>query len=244
MAKGTTPTLRCNEQIRISPIRLIGAGNEQVGIVETYEALRTAREQGLDLVEVAPNERPPVCRIMDYGKFKYHQKKHHKKRHEQQLKEVRLRPKTDKHDRMIKLNRALQFLAEGDKVQFTIQFRGRERAHREIAVAILQQLLAELGERAKTERPPSMDGRNLIMIVAPTSKAAAKPDRLPKGPHPPRAAGEPPAGVKPSPPAGAASRAAQPTSAAAGSVEPTPPDSHGQDRASAVNVPSERGAGR
>ena len=105
--------MRCNEQIRLSPIRLIDENNGQVGVISTDEALRRAREAGLDLVEVAPTERPPVCRIMDYGKWKYQQKKKHKTHHrEQQLKEVRLSPKTDDHDKQIKVNRAREFLAQ------------------------------------------------------------------------------------------------------------------------------------
>ena len=116
--------LRCNEQIRVSPVRLIGAENEQLGIISNTEAMHMAREQGLDLVEVAPNVRPPVCRLMNYGKWKYLQKKNSKKSHEQQIKEVRLRPKTDTHDRQIKYARAVRFLKKGHKVQFTMIFRG------------------------------------------------------------------------------------------------------------------------
>lgn len=165
MAKATGSNLRCNEQIRISPVRLIG--DDENRIIETDEALRIAREQGLDLVEVAPKERPPVCRIMDYGKFKYTQKKNTKKHHEQHLKEVRMRPKTDNNDRSIKINRALKFLAKNDKVQFTMKFRGRERAHREIGFDIFDAILNDLGPLVKVERRPSMDGRDMIMVVAP-----------------------------------------------------------------------------
>lgn len=191
--------LRCNEQIRISPVRLIGPDNQQIGIVETAEALRLAREAGLDLVEVAPNERPPVCRIMDYGRYKYQQKKHQRRSHEQQLKQVRLRPKTDAHDREIKIRRALEFLRHGDKVQFTMLFRGRERAHRDLAVRIFQEVLAELGSAAKLERPPTMDGRNMIMVVAPGrpggAGAAARPAPAAQRPAPqtPPPATQPPA---------------------------------------------------
>ncbi len=174
MAKGTTSTFRANEQIRIPQVRLIDENNNQLGIVETFEAMRYAREAGMDLVEVARNERPPVCRIMDYGKFKYHMKKKGRKHHEQQLKEVRMRPKTDDNDRMIKMNRALKFLSKGDKVQFTMQFRGRERAHREVAVRIFRGVVEELGELVKVERPPSMDGRHMIMILAPNKTVFEK----------------------------------------------------------------------
>jgi translation initiation factor IF-3 len=174
MAKGSTASHRVNEQIRIPQVRLIDENNDQVGIVDLSEALRRARDAGMDLVEVARNERPPVCRIMDYGRFKYHMKKKGRKHHEQQLKEVRMRPKTDQHDRAIKINRALKFLSKGSKVQFTMQFRGRERAHRDIAVEIFRGVVEELGELVKVERPPSMDGRHMIMILAPNKAAFEK----------------------------------------------------------------------
>lgn len=174
MSKVVQSNLRCNEQIRLSPIRLIGAQNEQIGVIETFAALNMAREQGLDLVEVAPNERPPVCRIMDYGKFKYAQKKGQKKQHEQLLKEVRLRPKTDVHDREIKINNCIKFLAKGHKVQFTMVFRGRERAHRDVAHGVFREVITHLGELAKIERMPSMDGRNMVMLVSPNKPALDK----------------------------------------------------------------------
>lgn len=174
MAKGTASSYRSNEQIRAPQVRLVNELNEQLGIIPVTEALQLARHAGLDLVEVAPGERPPVCRIMDYGKFKYHLKKKARKRHEQQLKEVRIRPKTDDNDRAIKVNRALRFLSKGNKVQFTMQFRGRERAHRDIAIGIFRSVLDELGELVKVERPPSMDGRHMIMILAPNKAAFEK----------------------------------------------------------------------
>lgn len=163
--------LRCNEQIRVSPVRVIDENNEQVGILSNAEALQLARERGLDIVEVAPNVRPPVCRFMNYGKWKYEQKKKHKKQHEQQLKQVRLRPKTDTNDRAIKIKRAVKFFKRGDKVQFTMVFRGRERFRREVAMGIFQSIIEEFGERVKIERPPSMDGRHMIMILAPVKGA-------------------------------------------------------------------------
>jgi translation initiation factor IF-3 len=147
-------------------VRLIGADNEQLGILPNYEALRLAREAGLDLVEVAPNVRPPVCRLMDYGKWKYSQKKNVKKHHEQQTKEVRLRPKTDTHDREIKLKQAIKFFKRGDKVQFTMVFRGRERLRREVALDVFRSIVEEFGARVKVERPPSMDGRHMVMIMS------------------------------------------------------------------------------
>ena len=127
-----------------------------------------ARTAGQDLVEVAPTERPPVCRIMDYGKFKYSQKKKKQKHHEQKLKEVRLHPRTDGHDQEIKFNQAMAFLDKGDKVQFTMIFRGRERFHQDIGYDVFNAILGKLGDKAKVERPPRSEGRRIIMIVAPT----------------------------------------------------------------------------
>ena len=149
---------------------MINQNNDQLGVIPTHEALAMAKEAGLDLVEVSPTENPPVCKIMDYGKHIYEKKKRQKVAagaHVVHLKEVRLRPKTDAHDRMIKVKHARDFLAEGDKVQFTMIFRGRERMHRDLANAIFQEIIAELGETAKLERPPSMDGKRMVMIVVP-----------------------------------------------------------------------------
>ena len=145
-------------------------------MLDNREALRLAREAGMDLVEVAPNERPPVCRIMDYGKFKYQQKKNLQKHHhhEQQLKELRIRPKTDVHDLEIRKKQAFRFLQEGDKVQFKMVFRGRERSHREIGTETLNDIIAFLGDLAKVERPPLMDGRDMIMVLAPNKQAFDK----------------------------------------------------------------------
>lgn len=163
--------LRTNDQIRVSPVRLIGPDNEQYGIVSNTEALQRARELGLDLVEVAPNVRPPVCRLINYGKWKYNQKKHLKKSQEQSLKEVRLRPKTDTNDRLIKIRRAVKFLKKGHKVQFTMVFRGRERAHREIGFETFQSIVEEFGQRVKVERAPRVDGRLMVMVLAPVKDA-------------------------------------------------------------------------
>lgn len=163
--------LRCNEQIRITPVRLIGDNNENIGVLPTSEALRMAQEAGVDLVEVAPNVRPPVCRLMNYGRWKYAQKKNQKKHHELQLKEVRLRPKTDEHDREIKLKNALRFLQQGHKVQFTMVFRGREQSHREIGYDIFRRIVSLLGTRVKIDRTPSVEGRRMIMVVSPIKGA-------------------------------------------------------------------------
>lgn len=138
----------------------------------TEEALKLAREGSMDLVEVAPNERPPVCRIMDYGRWKYMQKKQKKQKplHESQLKEVRFRPKIDPHDRETKMSRVRRFLERGDKVQLTMLFRGRERFHPEIGMDIFQGILDELAESVKVERQPRYEGRRMIMTIAPVKK--------------------------------------------------------------------------
>jgi translation initiation factor IF-3 len=144
-----------------------------LGVIPTHEALSLSREAGLDLVEVSPQENPPVCRIMDYGKHLYEKKKRQKMAagaHTIMLKEIRLRPKTDPHDRSTKLKHAKDFLTEGHKVQFTMLFKGRERFHRDIATEIFNSIIGELGESAKIERPPLMDGRRMTMIVAPQKK--------------------------------------------------------------------------
>ena len=159
----------------MSPIRLIDHNQQQIGVISVDQALQMAREAGLDLVEVSPQERPPVCRIMDYGKFKYERKKrqkHASQGHTITLKEIRFRPKTDAHDREIKVNRARDFLAEGHKVQFTMLFRGRERVHRELATEAFQQILTEFGESIRVERPPSMEGRRMTMVVSPSKGTA------------------------------------------------------------------------
>lgn len=133
------------------------------------DALSAARDAGMDLVEVSPQETPPVCRIMDYGRYKYTQRKKQKKRvsHENILKEVRLRPKTDDHDRLIKMNRARTFIDSGHKVQFTMLFRGREHAHRDRALAAFNEIIAAFGDTVRVEREARMDGRRLTMIIAP-----------------------------------------------------------------------------
>ncbi|MBN1435720.1 MAG: translation initiation factor IF-3 [Sedimentisphaerales bacterium] len=160
-----------NEQIRIPQVRVIDQDNQQIGVINTAEAQMMAREVGLDLVEVAPKSVPPVCRIMDYGKWKYEQKKkEHKarqKQHQISIKEVRLRPKIDKHDQEFKLKNARQFLEKGHKVQFTMLFRGREMAHTNLARDMFNEIIAGLSDIAKVESPAGQQGRRMIMIMAP-----------------------------------------------------------------------------
>ena len=161
---------RVNEQIRISPIRLIGAAGEQIGVIPTSEAMAMARESGQDLVEVAPLEKPPVCKIMDYGKFKFQQKQKQKdktKAHQQKLKEIRLRPKTDIHDIETKINQARKFLEHHDKVLVYVMFKGREVQHTEEGKRILQAMKEKLLDLAKIEKEPSLEGKRMSMMLAP-----------------------------------------------------------------------------
>ncbi|MGE3806123.1 MAG: translation initiation factor IF-3 [Gemmataceae bacterium] len=160
---------RVNEQIRISPVRLIGLEGEQLGVVPTAQALDMAREANLDLVEVAPNERPPVCKIMDYGKFKYQQSRKitKQKAHHQKLKEIRVRPKTGDHDIETKVNQARRFLEHKDKVLVNVLFRGREMQHIDEGRRILLAILEKLQDLAKVEKAPSMEGKRMTAMLAP-----------------------------------------------------------------------------
>ena len=160
---------RINEQIRISPIRVIGADGSQLGIIPTDEAMGIARDAGLDLVEVAPNEKPPVCRIMDFGKFKYQQKKKHHKTHvhHTKIKEIRLRPKTGDHDIEFKVHQARNFLQHKDKVVVSVVFRGREMAHIEEGQRVMKAIVSQLDDIAKVEANPQQMGRRLTCTLAP-----------------------------------------------------------------------------
>ena len=157
-----------NDAIRITPIRLIGAEGEPLGIVPTAQAMEMAREAGMDLVEVADKERPPVCKIMDFGKFKYSQsKKTHQKTHQQKLKEIRVRPKTGDHDIQTKINQARQFLEHNDKVQVNVLFRGREMQHIEEGQRVMNQVLEALVNDCKLEMPAKMEGKRMVALLAP-----------------------------------------------------------------------------
>lgn len=162
---------RINEQIRFSPVRLIGANGDQLGVVPTSQAMELARQAQLDLVEVAPTERPPVCKIMDYGKFRYQQshKKTKHKPHQQKLKEIRVRPKTGDHDIDTKVNQARKFLEHKDKVLVNVLFRGRELQHIEEGRRIIIAILEKLVDVAKIEKAPSMEGKRLTAMLAPKS---------------------------------------------------------------------------
>jgi len=169
-----------NERIRVREVRLIGAEGEQLGVTSPEAAMELAREAGLDLVEVAPNANPPVCRIMDYGRYKYEQKKKSGKGkgHSASLKEVKLRPRTDQHDLAFKLRNARRFLLEGDKVKITIMFRGREIVHRELGHKQLRVVQGMLGNLAAVENPPRMEGRFLSMILVPNREGVAEAKRV------------------------------------------------------------------
>ncbi|MCC7204535.1 MAG: translation initiation factor IF-3 [Phycisphaeraceae bacterium] len=178
----TGKRLRINHQINISPVRLVDDNDEQVGIIDVHEAIKRAKEAGQDLVEVAPQARPPVCRIMDYGKWKYQQKKKEQKARshskQSELKEVRVRPKIDDHDLDIKVEKAREFLGEGDKVQFTMLFKGREMAHREIGLQLMREIRDGLADVSKIDSEPRMMGKRMTMVLSPERKskpAAPKP---------------------------------------------------------------------
>jgi translation initiation factor IF-3 len=160
---------RVNEQIRISPIRLIGVNGEQLGVVPTSQALEMAREANLDLVEVAAQERPPVCKIMDYGKFRYQQSRKgaKTKTHQQKLKEIRVRPKTGDHDIETKINQARKFLEHKDKVQLNVLFRGRELQHIEEGQRIILHMMEKLADISKVEQQPRMEGKRMVCMLAP-----------------------------------------------------------------------------
>nr|WP_084611922.1 translation initiation factor IF-3 [Ferriphaselus amnicola] len=165
---------RLNEQINAPRVRLVGVEGEQLGIVSSAEALRIADEAELDLVEIAPMAEPPVCRIMDYGKFKYAEsKKQHEAKLKQkqiQIKEIKFRPGTDEGDYQIKLRNLIKFLNEGDKTKITLRFRGREIAHQQIGMQLLERVKADLAEHGNVEQFPKMEGRQMIMVLAPKQK--------------------------------------------------------------------------
>ena len=166
--------MRINGDITAPQIRLVGANGEPLGIVSLSEALAQAEEADIDLVEIAPQAAPPVCRLMDYGKYKYAEsKRQHEARLKQkqvQVKEVKFRPGTDEGDYKIKLRTLIRFLEEGDKAKITLRFRGREITHQELGLALLKRVEADLQEHAVVEQFPKMEGRQMVMVVAPHKK--------------------------------------------------------------------------
>lgn len=162
---------RINYQISAPSIRLIDAKGGMLGVVAVKEGIRLAEAAGLDLVEISPNAEPPVCKVMDYGKYKYEaQKKAAEQRKKQKVivvKEIKLRPTIDKHDLDVKMRAVHKFIEDGDKVKFTLKFRGREIAHQELGMKLLEQVQAELIDSVKMEMSPRMEGRQMVMMVAP-----------------------------------------------------------------------------
>ncbi len=162
---------RINDRIRASEIRLIGADGENVGVVTPERALEMAEEAGLDLVEISPNATPPVCKIMDFGKFKYEQQKRESEARKKQkiieVKEVKFRPNTDTHDYDVKMRSVAKFLGNGDKVKVTLRFRGREMAHQNLGRELLERVAEDIKEIGKIENMPKMEGRQMIMMIAP-----------------------------------------------------------------------------
>ncbi len=160
-----------NEAIHVPSVRLVGEDGEMLGVVTIAQALAKAEAAGLDLVEVSPSADPPVCKILDYGKFKYQaQKKANEARKKQKtidVKEIKMRPGIDQHDYDVKLRAIHKFLDEGDKVKVTIRFRGREFLHQELGLAVLNKVRQEMDEKAKVEAIPKMEGRQMTMVIAP-----------------------------------------------------------------------------
>jgi translation initiation factor IF-3 len=190
---------RINERIRVPEVRLIGDEGKQIGVVKTQEALSYAQERDLDLVEVAPEARPPVCRVLDYSKYKYEQEQKQKqaRKHQQNItvREIKFRPKIAQHDYDTKKGHVQRFLRDQSKVKVTIMFRGREMAHPERGKMILDRLAEELEDLAVVEQRPIQDGRNMTMMLGPVKSAAEKPAPAEK----PAAEEKPPAEEKPAP---------------------------------------------
>ncbi|MCO5062712.1 MAG: translation initiation factor IF-3 [Kiritimatiellae bacterium] len=179
--------MRVNNQIRVSSIRLIGPDGEQLGIVPTYEALTRARHAGLDLVEIAPTAQPPVCRIMDFGKYKFELAKKEKdaRKHQsnQRIKEVKFHPNVEEHDYNTKLRQIRQFIEEGHRVKASLMFRGREQAHKEIGHQLMRRVMKDIEDVARTERSPEEMGRFIFMMITPgaSRKAGGAPEGKPAG---------------------------------------------------------------
>jgi translation initiation factor IF-3 len=171
---------RINERIGVREVRVVTDDGEQLGVLPTRDALTKARELGLDLVEVAPTSRPPVCRIMDFGRYKYEQSKKtkeaRKKQHQVKVKEIKMRPKIETHDYDFKKKHIIEFLEAGEKVKVTLQFRGREMAHTDLGRKVLDKLAKDLEDMAKVESAPRQEGRFMVMMLSPlNTKKASKP---------------------------------------------------------------------
>jgi len=163
--------VRINRYIVAPKLRLIGADGQQIGIVSSTEALAKAQEEELDLVEIAPEADPPVCRIMDYGKYLFEQRKRKKKKSKQiHIKEIKMRPGTEIGDYKIKLRKAIDFLQQGNKVKITVRFRGREMAHQQLGADILKRMERDLEEYGSVEQMPKLEGRQMVMMIGPAKK--------------------------------------------------------------------------
>ncbi len=172
---------RVNRRIRISQVRVIDSDGTQIGVLPTSEALALAEDRGLDLVEVSPKARPPVCKIMDYGKYMYEQRKSakeaKKRQHVTQVKEIKMRPKIEKHDYEFKVRHAREFLEQGDKVKCTVIFRGRELAHKELGAKIINRAVEDLSDVAQVEVPLRHEGRSIVLVLAPVPASKKKEKR-------------------------------------------------------------------
>ncbi|HAE00429.1 MAG TPA: translation initiation factor IF-3 [Rhodospirillaceae bacterium] len=168
---GTKEGPRVNEEITAREIRAIGAEGEQIGVITPEEGIRLAAEAGLDLVEISPNAEPPVCKFLDYGKFKYEsQKRKNEARKKQkviEVKEIKFRPNIEQHDYEVKMRSLNKFIDEGDKVKVTLRFRGREMAHQNLGLDVLNRVKAEMEEKTKVEMHPNLEGRQMVMVLAP-----------------------------------------------------------------------------
>ena len=195
---------RINGEINAPQVRLVGEQGEQLGIVAVADALRMAEEQNVDLVEIAPLAVPPVCTLMDYGKFRYReQKKAHEAKLKQkqiQVKEIKFRPGTDEGDYKIKLGKLIQFLEEGDKAKVTLRFRGREMAHQEFGVRLLERVKADLEAVGLVEQFPKLEGRQMVMVLAPKRKTPLTKPAKPKEAKEAKEAKEPKAAKPAAPP--------------------------------------------
>ena len=171
--KPTGDFTRVNHQIRVPQVRVIDANGEMLGVMTPQEGMRLAREAGMDLVEISPNASPPVCKIINYGKFKYEQqkKKNEAKKKQKQvvIKEIKLRPNIDPHDLGIKVKHMGEFLADGDKVKITVRFKGREISHSELGTQLLDKVKTQFEQTAKIEYGPKMEGKQLVMVIAPAN---------------------------------------------------------------------------
>jgi len=172
--KGGSKRARINDQISVPEVRLIDEDGDQVGVVPIKEALALAEEKGLDLVELSPDAKPPVCRLMDYGKhlfdLRQKQRESRKKQRRMQVKEVKFRPGTDEGDYTVKLRNLIRFLEAGDKAKVTVRFRGREMAHQSLGLELLQRIEADLEEYGSVEQRPNMEGRQMVMVLGPQRK--------------------------------------------------------------------------